>query len=203
MGHSRSAKATTHKRIVALASKRFREKGLAGIGIADLMKEAGLTVGGFYKHFNSRDDLVAEAMSSALGGWKRKADAAASGGPPLTFDSLVDDYLSETHRDRPGSGCPVGALAGDFARSDKRTRALVTQEAQESIQLLATLLRDASEKDKGAARARAIMTYCALVGAIGVARAISDEHLSREILKTVARLLRNPAPRVAHRRHER
>jgi TetR/AcrR family transcriptional regulator, transcriptional repressor for nem operon len=203
MGHSSAEKAKTHQRIVALASKRFREKGLAGIGIADLMKEAGLTVGGFYKHFSSRDDLVAEATSSALGDWKRKADAAASGGPPLTFDFLVDDYLSETHRDRPGTGCPVGALAGEFARSGKRTRALVTQEAQESIQLLATLLRDASEKDKGTARSRAIMTYCALVGAIGVARAVSDQHLSREILKTVARLLRNLAPEVAHRHHGR
>lgn len=198
MGHSRAEKAKTHQRIVALAAKRFREKGLAGIGIADLMKEAGLTVGGFYKHFKSRDDLVAESVGSALGAWKRQLDASASGGPPLTLDSLLDDYLSETHRDRPGTGCPIGALAGDFARSDKRTRALVTQEAQESIQVLATLLRDASEKDKGTARSRAIMTYCALVGAIGVARAVSDERLSREILKTVARLLRNPAPKVAH-----
>ena len=66
MGHSRSAKAKTHKRIVQIASKRFREEGLAGIGIADLMKEAGLTVGGFYKHFELRDDLVAGALISAL-----------------------------------------------------------------------------------------------------------------------------------------
>ena len=201
MGYSRAEKVRTHRRIVALASKRFREKGLAGIGIADLMKEAGLTVGGFYKHFSSRDDLVAEAMSSALGNWKRKADAAASGGRPLTFDSLVDDYLSEAHRDRPGTGCAVGALAGEFARSDKRTRALVSQEAQENIQLLATLLRGGSEKDKSTGRSRAIMTYCALVGAIGMARAVSDEHLSLEILKTVARLLRNAAPKVTHRHH--
>jgi len=167
------------------------------------MKEAGLTVGGFYRHFSSRYDLVAEAMSSALGDWKRKADAADLGGPPLTFDSLVDDYLRETHRDRPGTGCPVGALAGDLARSDKRTRALVTQEAQQSIQILATLLREASKEDKGAERSRAIMTYCALVGAITVARAVSDERLSREILKTVAQLLRNPTPKVAHRYHGR
>src|ERR1700686_3986241 len=82
MCHSKSAKAKTHKRIVAIASKRFREEGIAGVGIAELMKEAGLTVGGFYKHFNSRDDLVAEALGSALGGWKRQVDAAASGGPP-------------------------------------------------------------------------------------------------------------------------
>src|ERR1700747_2643234 len=80
--HSRAEKTRTHKRIVSLASKRFREKGLAGIGIAELMKGAGLTVGGFYKHFDSRDDLVAEALGSAVGPWRRLVDAAASGGPP-------------------------------------------------------------------------------------------------------------------------
>ena len=79
MGHSRVEKTKTHKRIVKIASRRFREKGIAGVGIADLMKEAGLTVGGFYKHFDSRDALVAEAVSSAFGGWKRRVDAAASG----------------------------------------------------------------------------------------------------------------------------
>jgi TetR/AcrR family transcriptional repressor of nem operon len=123
MGYSRAQKAKTHKRIIKLASKRFREEGLAGIGIAELMKEASLTVGGFSKHFKSRDDLVAEWVGSALGFWKRQVDAAALGGPPVTYESLVDDYLSETHRNHPGAGCPVGALAGDIARSDKRTRA--------------------------------------------------------------------------------
>ena len=67
MRHSKAEKAKTHKRIVAIAAKRFSEEGLAGVGIADLMKEAGLTVGGFYKHFKSRDALVAEAVGSALG----------------------------------------------------------------------------------------------------------------------------------------
>jgi TetR/AcrR family transcriptional regulator, transcriptional repressor for nem operon len=193
MGHSRSAKAKTHKRIVDIASKRFREKGLAGIGIADLMKEAGLTVGGFYKHFNSRDDLVAEAVGSALGRWKRQVDAAASGGPPVTYEALVDDYLSEAHRNDPGAGCPVSALAGEIGRSDKRTRALVTRQIRDDIELLATLIRDTNEKDKSAARSQAMLTYCALVGAIGVARAVSDEQLSGEILKTVSQLLKNPA----------
>jgi AcrR family transcriptional regulator len=86
---------------------------LTGIGIAELMDEAGLTVGGFYKHFASRDDLVAEAMRSASGEWKRKLNAAASGGSPITFEFLVDDYLSEAHRDHPGTGCPVSALSAD------------------------------------------------------------------------------------------
>jgi TetR/AcrR family transcriptional regulator, transcriptional repressor for nem operon len=186
VGHSKAEKAKTHKRIVGIASKRFREEGLAGVGIAELMKEAGLTVGGFYKHFHSRDDLVAEAVGSALGRWKRRVNAAASGGPPVTHETLVDDYLTEVHRDNPGTGCPVSALAGDIARGGKRTRALFTQQIRDDIELVATLIRDTKEKDKNTARSQAILTYCALVGAIGVARAVSDEQLSREILKTVA-----------------
>jgi len=193
VGHSKAEKAKTHKRIVAIASRRFREDGLAGVGIAELMKEAGLTVGGFYKHFKSRDDLVAEAVASALGTWKRQVGAVASGGPPFTYESLVDDYLSEAHRNHPGTGCPVGALAGDIARSDKRTRGLVTRQIRGSIELLATLIGERHEKHKGTARSHAVLAYCALVGAIGVARAISDEQLSREILKTVAQLLKHPA----------
>ena len=200
MARSRAEEAKTHERIVALASKRFREKGLTGIGIAGLMEQAGLTVGGFYKHFGSRDELVAEAVRSALGKWNRKMDAAASGGPPVTYESLVDEYLSEAHRDHPGTGCPVGALAGDIARTDKHTRVLVTEEARGSIELLASLIRNAKHKDQSTARSEAVLTYCALVGAITMARAVSDEELSLEILKTVAQLLKKPAPRARHRR---
>jgi TetR/AcrR family transcriptional regulator, transcriptional repressor for nem operon len=193
MRHSKAEKTKTHKRIVALASRRFREQGLAGIGIADLMKEAGLTVGGFYKHFSSRDALVAEAVGLALELWKRQMDAAASGGPPVTYDSLVDQYLSDAHRDHPGVGCPVGSLAGDLARSDKRTRALVTRKIRDNLELLATLIRKANKTDEGSARLQAISTYCALVGAISMSRAVSDEELSREILKSVAQRLKNHA----------
>jgi TetR/AcrR family transcriptional regulator, transcriptional repressor for nem operon len=188
MRHSNDEKARTHKRIVAIASKKFREEGLVGIGIADLMKEAGLTVGGFYKHFKSRDALVADA----LGRWKDQLEAAASGGPPVTYESLLDNYLSEAHRNDPGTGCPVSALAGDLARSDKSTRALVTRKIRDNIKVLETLIRDRKKNDKGTTRSHAILTYCALVGAIAMARAVSDEQLSREILKTVARRLKNP-----------
>src|SRR5580693_9374846 len=121
MRHSKAEKAKTHERIVAIASRRFREEGLAGIGIADLMKEAGLTVGGFYKHFNSRDALVAEAVGDAFGVWQRQKEAAESEGQPLTFAKLIDDYLSDAHRKNPGAGCAFSALAPEIARSDKRT----------------------------------------------------------------------------------
>ena len=188
MGHSKAEKAKTHERIVAIASKRFREDGLAGVGIAEVMKEAGLTVGGFYKHFGTRDDLVAEAVGSALGTWKRRLDAAAtSGGPPVTYERLVDSYLSEAHCNNPGAGCAVTALAAEIPRSGKRTRALITEQIRNSIGWIASLI---GGKDKDAARSKAILTFSAFVGAVGLARAVSDEKLSREILKTVAQLLK-------------
>ena len=188
MGFSRTQKAKTHERIVKLASKRFREEGLAGIGIAELMKEAGLTVGGFYKHFDSRDHLVAEAVNSAFGGWKRRVEAAKSGGPPASYEKLIDEYLNEAHRDNPGTGCAFSALAPEIARSDKRTRALTSEQVRNDIQLIATLLPGG---DKRRARSRAILIFSALVGAMSLARAVSDEALSREILETVGELLKN------------
>src|SRR5260370_20911019 len=190
MGYSKAQKARTNKRIVSIASKGFREKGLAGFGIAELMKEAGLTGGGFYKHFDSRDDLVAEAVSSAFGSWKRQMDAAASGGPPLSYAKLVDDYLNEAHRDHPGTGCAFSALTGELARSDKRTRALASEQIRNDLQLLASLLPG---KGKRTARARAILTFSALVGAMSLARAVSDQALSRAILKSVPELLKHQA----------
>ena len=124
------------------------------------MKEAGLTVGGFYKHFKSRDALVAEAVGSALELWQRQVDSAATGGPPVTYESLVDGYLNETHRDHPGVGCAVGALAPDLARTSKRTRAVVTQKIRNNIELLATLIRGTNGKGSGAARSRG--NHCVL-----------------------------------------
>ena len=194
MGHSQTQKAKNHERIVRTASKRFREKGLEGVGIADLMEEVGLTVGGFYKHFDSRDNLVAEALHCAFGTWRRKADAAASGGPPFTYAKLVDDYLSETHRDHPGSGCAISALATEVARSSKRTRALLTEEIRDGLQVITDLI-PVKDKDKTSTRSEAVLTLSALVGAIGLARAVSDEALSREILMTVAQLLKKPSHR--------
>jgi TetR/AcrR family transcriptional repressor of nem operon len=190
MGYSRAQKEKTHKRIVAIASKRFREKGLAGFGIAELMNEAGLTVGGFYKHFGSRDELVAEAVSDAFGVWQRQKEAAEAGGRSLSFAKLIDDYLSDVHRKNPGTGCAFSALAPEIARSDKRTSALTSEQVRKDLELLAGLLPG---KDKRATRSRAILTFSALVGAMSLARAVSDEVLSHEILKTVADLLKNPA----------
>jgi len=189
MGYSQAQKDKTHKRIIAIASKRFREKGLAGLGIAELMKEAGLTVGGFYKHFDSRDELVVEALRDAFGTWQRQKEAAESSAQPLSFEKLIDDYVSDVHRKNPGTGCAFSALAAEIARSDKRTRTLTSEQVRNDLELLVGLLPG---RDKRAARSRAILTFSALVGAMSLARAVSDEALSHEILKTVANLLKNP-----------
>ena len=135
MGYSQAQKEKTHERIVAIASKRFHEKGLAGFGIAELMKEAGLTVGGFYKHFDWRDELVAEALSAAFGTWQRQKEASQSGGP-LSFAKVIDAYLSDAHRNSPGTGCAFSALAPEIARGDTRTRALTSEQVRNDVELI-------------------------------------------------------------------
>lgn len=199
MGHSKAEKEKTHERIVDLASKRFREKGITGIGIAELMKQTGLTVGGFYKHFESRDQLVAEALHSAVTAWRRKK--ASASGPAVTYDSLVDGYLSEAHRDNPATGCPIAALAPDIVRTDKRSRAIVTEEVQRSLESIAGLIRARKGRDNGTRRSQAILAYCAMVGALSTARAVSDKKLSREILKAVAELLKDMGSNISREKH--
>jgi TetR/AcrR family transcriptional repressor of nem operon len=190
MGHSKAEK----QRLTSASSQSPQsdsaKTGLAGVGISELMKEAGLTVGGFYKHFDSRDDLVTEAVGSAFGGWKRRVEAAASGGSGVSYAKLIDEYLNEEHRDNPGAGCAFSALAEEIARSGKGIRALASEQVRNDLQLITGLLPG---KDKRAARSKAILTFSALVGAMSLARAVSDEALSLEILKTVAEVLKNSA----------
>ena len=121
MRHSREEKARTHERIVELASQRIRESGMESPGVAEIMQAAGLTHGGFYKHFDSRDDLIAEAAERAY-------EAADRTVHELTDDAedplgaFVDWYVSARHRDDPGAGCPVVALGDDVQRGNERVR---------------------------------------------------------------------------------
>src|SRR6478736_4736355 len=125
MGYSQADKVESHDRIVHIAATRFRENGLNGIGVAELMKDAGLTHGGFYRHFASRDELVAEAIERALSEGAQ-AVAATAEAPHCPLDALVDAYLSRTHRDNLATSCAVTTLAADVARSNERARAAYT-----------------------------------------------------------------------------
>jgi TetR/AcrR family transcriptional repressor of nem operon len=174
MGYSKKDKAETHTRIVSVAAKRFRERGLEGIGVADVMKEAGVTVGGFYKHFNSRDELVIEALATAfqdLDRWEEHTD---------TLTKLLEDYLSEVHRDAPGTGCALGALLGDMPRASRSAKAVYTARFKRTLAYSTGLFPPNGTSDR---RARAILMISAMLGAINLSRAVSDPNLSREILQ--------------------
>jgi len=176
MGHSQASKQSTHERIVAIAAERFCELGLDGLSIANLMKEAGLTHGGFYKHFESRDQLVAEALDAAF---KRSEDPQRT--HRADFPSLVSEYLSPEHRDGVGSGCAVGALVSDIGRVEGEARELYTRKLRSNVKGIGHLLGG----DNGEKRQQAIIAFSAMVGALGLSRACADDELSREILATV------------------
>ncbi|WP_246793776.1 TetR/AcrR family transcriptional regulator [Burkholderia perseverans] len=177
MGYSQAEKAESHQRIVDIAARRFRELGLDGISVADVMKEAGMTVGGFYKHFATRDDLVAEAMAAAC---EQMNDSVLTTQP--TLKKSIEAYLSESHRDDPSTGCPLTALVNDTARSTDSTRQAYTDRLEASLALLAGQLPEGTRDQ----RAKALLIYSACIGAMGLSRAVPDAALSSEILDTVA-----------------
>ena len=186
MGHSKAEKDESHARIVRTAAARFREVGLEGMSVADLMQEAGLTHGGFYRHFASRDELVAEAVEVALAeGSKGAFDAHASGRlePRTLLHALIDWYLGTAHRDQLATSCAVSSLAADVSRSNPRARRAYTRQVEAYLELFTVLIGGA---DPVAARARAISIWAVLVGAVSMARAVNDEALSRDILATAA-----------------
>ncbi|WP_394842024.1 TetR/AcrR family transcriptional regulator [Pendulispora brunnea] len=164
-----------------IAAARFRQAGIGGLSVADLMKEAGLTHGGFYRHFESRDDLVAEAIAHALDeGDDRIGIEPRPAEDEVTLSRWVDAYLAEAHRDAPAEGCAVAALAGDVARSHARTRTAFSLRTKKALLRMADVLPGGPKQ-----RAHAILIWCALVGALTLARAVNDKKLSSEILDTV------------------
>lgn len=176
MGHSQASKQQTHERILQIAAKRFCERGIEGVSIADLMKEAGLTHGGFYKHFGSREELVAEALGVALERSKKTAPEADA-----SFAGLIRAYLSEQHRDAVGSGCAVGALINDMGRAEGDARALYTAQLRENLESLAQRLKTST----CSGQAEAMVAYSAMIGALSLSRAIDDPALSRAVLVNV------------------
>jgi TetR/AcrR family transcriptional regulator, transcriptional repressor for nem operon len=178
--------AATRARILDEAAQAFRERGFAGVSVADVMRSAGRTHGGFYGHFKSKEDLMAQAcrhaVSTMLEEWARLAKGAA--GKPL--EALAAHYLSGEHRDAPGTGCLMAALGPDLSRQPAPVRRAVTESLQSVLDLLAQL---APAKSAAARREKAIVLFASLVGALVAARAVNDPQLSEEILQTVSRNL--------------
>ena len=180
MRYPASETAEKHERILSEAARLFRERGFDGVGIADIMKAAGLTHGAFYAHFPSKDALEAEAVERAFTQSDNRfyALTANAGDPRRVF---LDSYLSAAHRDHPGSGCVMAALGPEIAR-DSAARKPFTQRVKHMIEGMAARF---TWKRRGSARRNAIHLLSTAVGALTLARAVDDPGLSDEILESV------------------
>ena len=199
MRYSSNHKAETRQRIIGEAARRFRKHGIEGTGLVPLMKALGLTHGGFYAHFESKDALVQASLEAAaeqtLERWQAPPVAPAdpvaapvpAGDPSVR--AVIDDYLSARHRDEPGEGCPLPTLAAELG-----VRGQPSATADAMIQQMTALLADcrlaAGPGDGG------IVALAAMVGALTLARAVSDRAASDGILAAVRAALQ-PAPREA------
>lgn len=180
MRYSREHKLETHARIVKKASVRIREKGAHGIGVADLMKDAGLTHGGFYAHFDSREALVIEAFAYAMDRstdrWRKLAETVPQ---EKRMATIVESYLTPLHRDDPGHGCAITALGAEIARESPKTRKAFAAKLEQMLDMLAEQIPEAPRK---AARKQALATLSTMVGALVLARIAGSGELSDDIL---------------------
>src|SRR2546423_11949723 len=179
---TREQAARNRERIVETAAQLFRERGFEGIGVADLMKEAGLTHGGFYGHFASKEDLMAQACARASVRSRALWSKLAEHAPDDPLSEIAGVYLTSRHRDNPGTGCLMAALASDASRQGPAVRRAVTEGLRSAFDLLTKLV---AGKSKSAKRQKAISTYASMVGAMVLARAVDDRALSQEILNAV------------------
>ena len=181
MRKSREEAARTRERIIAAAAEEFRKHGIVATGLADLMKAAGLTHGGFYKHFASKDELVREVTAATI---DQSPLIRQAGGKRPGRKGLVDAvamYLSPEHRDNPGQGCALAALGPELGRADARTRA----EATDGFLKLVNVLAEHAEGVRpDQARKRAIAAAATMIGAMTMSRMVKDPELSDTILKS-------------------
>jgi TetR/AcrR family transcriptional repressor of nem operon len=182
---SRKEAAANRERVVEVASALFRKHGFDGIGVADIMKKAGLTHGGFYGQFSSKDDLAAEACTYALRGVDSWISASEKGG----FETAVRNYLTPEHRDDPAHGCPFAALGSDIVRQPRAVRHAITEGFRTAIDKLVRMLPGRSAQ---ARRERVLATMAGLVGALILSRAVDDSELSDQILEASAKTFGRP-----------
>jgi TetR/AcrR family transcriptional regulator, transcriptional repressor for nem operon len=185
MRHSREDKAASHERIVATAAARIRESGTDQPGVAEIMRAAGLTHGGFYKHFASRDELIVEAVEHAMTETESRVhELMATAEDPLA--AWADVYLSVEHREDPATGCAVAALGTDIHRVGGPAQEAYRAQVDRYLAHLQQLL----EGDDETTRRRATLTLSAMVGALMIARALGPTPRSDEILRDVREAVR-------------
>jgi TetR/AcrR family transcriptional repressor of nem operon len=179
---SREQAAKNREHVIDTAARLFREKGYSGIGVADLMKEAGLTHGGFYGNFESKEALMAAACVRALDASATMWGEMLASDPETALAHIVSNYLSRRHVDHPGQGCTLAALGGDLARLGDPVRAITAAGVRAQIDVLAPLMEGGSAQEQ---RRAAMVAYAGMVGALVVARAVNDNALGDAVLEAV------------------
>ncbi|UPG84061.1 TetR/AcrR family transcriptional regulator [Luteibacter aegosomatis] len=180
MRKSRQESAETRRRIVEAASLEFRSRGISGAGVADVMAAAGLTQGGFYKHFESKEHVVEESLTFALESMvEAMANTLAATPGKRGLQKGIADYLSLEYRDDVANGCPFVALAGEVARSSESVRDAMTTGFVKMAELIAGRL----EMPAAAARKEALTMLSTMIGAVTMARVVTDPSLSASILE--------------------
>jgi TetR/AcrR family transcriptional repressor of nem operon len=175
MGHSQADKAGSRERILKQAAQQIREAGLESLSVNKLMRSVDLTHGGFYGHFASRSDLLAEALESALADSQLKA---------RSFGPMVRSYLSRSHRDSPGTGCAIASLAPDAARADESVREVMDRHVEGFVTIVANALALHEMADEGADD-EALVAVSAMVGALALSRVLTDPKRSDAMLRAV------------------
>ncbi|MEU2006656.1 TetR/AcrR family transcriptional regulator [Rhodococcus sp. NPDC019627] len=186
-------KAQTRRRILDTAGRRLKRSGIDGSGVSALMSDAGLTNGAFYAHFGSKDQLVAVTVTDQLTAQEEALRSLLSDDGSL--QTFVEEYLSCDHRDHPDQGCPSAALLDEIGRSSTEIRSAYTEGIARIIELVAS---HAGGDESASARSTAIGLIAVLVGTMQLARAVTDEQLSAEILASgianAGRLLEHAEP---------
>ena len=174
-----SRKEATHERIVETAARAIRRSGYGGTGVADIMKEAGLTHGGFYAHFDSREEMLAEAADRAgADGMAVMARVAATAPPRQALKAMLRAYLSKEHIEGTETGCGIAALGSETPRQAPRVRRAATRRIKEMIDLVARQSPDWGQPD---AHERSLVTVATMVGTLVLARAVDDPRLSEAL----------------------
>jgi len=181
------SKEVTHERIVEVAARAIRRTGYDGTSVADIMKEAGLTHGGFYAHFPSREAMLAEAADRAGADAVTASSRVAALAPPEhALQSLVQAYLSKEHLESAELGCPVAALGSEMPRQAPEVRRAATRRIKEMIDVVA---RQSPDWGQPGAHERALVTVATMVGALLLARAVDEPKLSDALRKAALKYL--------------
>lgn len=187
MPRNASHKARTRQRIIEAAARAFRERGVEAVGIADIMRAAGLTHGGFYAHFPSKDALVAEAARRGLSDSRRAFVAsAAEANPEAPAREVIRRYVSRAHRDLPADGCAMPSLAADISREPEEVRHAFTLALDEFVTALMEYVPGETTEDR---RDVALALSAAMSGAVALSRALDDPEMSDRILLATRRFL--------------